>query len=244
DDAFDLFGDMDQGDQHVAEQRMQCMAAANEQRLDSLRTRPASSRTAGENRWVLSQLRKTRFPLPQTRCSVFSPGDCKRVMELVQPLDAWTSARHSSFATVDIPVLTTPALSLVAQWARDRVVRAILEPIYGFAQGQLDFRDLFLVKYTADGQRGLAPHADGGLISFSILINDPANFDGGGTTFFPADGQPVLFGHAHQGDLIHHPAQIRHQGNDITRGERLVLVGFVDTRDSIDRHQNSVNRRI
>lgn len=72
-------------------------------------------------------------------------------------------------------------------------------------------------------------HTDGCLISFNILLNPQSEFEGGGTLFEGIDA-PVEIS---QGDCVVHDAHIKHGGMDITRGTRLILVGFVDTVDTI-----------
>ena len=43
--------------------------------------------------------------------------------------------------------------------------------------------DCFLVKYSAASQSSLPTHADQSLLSFTISLNDPEEYDGGGTYF-------------------------------------------------------------
>ena len=65
-------------------------------------------------------------------------------------------------------------------------------------------------------QADLPLHQDGSLVSFNVLLNPPPEFDGGGTH------------HIQQGSCLIHSGQLLHAGCRITRGRRLVLVGFVD----------------
>ena len=66
-------------------------------------------------------------------------------------------------------------------------------------------------------------HADGSLFSINILLNDPADFDGGGT-YFELTCQRVR---PPRGSAIAHSGDLRHCGKPITRGERYLLVGFI-----------------
>ena len=90
---------------------------------------------------------------------------------------------------------------------------------------QLEFRDLFVVKYstTLGGQHELGMHMDGSVFSFNILLSHASAFDGGGTYFEPT-AQTVR---PPQGSAVCHSGQVRHSGLAITRGERYLLVGFV-----------------
>ena len=65
----------------------------------------------------------------------------------------------------------------------------MLRPLVGryfpntFLPEHLEFRDVFYVKYSAaaGGQRDLKVHTDGSTFSCNVLLNDPADLDGGGT---------------------------------------------------------------
>jgi len=142
----------------------------------------------------------------------------------------WTTTRHAAYATTDLPC---SSITSVDAWVRSNLRRTVLPELarrhgwlaLGEADGsRLAFRDLFFVRYSAAGQPGLALHRDGSVISFNILLNSPSEFDGGGT-FIEADGCAYQIG---QGDCFVHSGKLRHGGHPITRGERYVLVGFVD----------------
>lgn len=191
--------------------------------------------------------------------SVWPVQDCERVLAAVQAAarsladasagsgaqglaSGWTTERHAAYATTDLPCSAVPA---VDAWVRASLRRCVLPQLarrHGWlphdrgsdggeeADGsRLAFRDLFFVRYSAaaGGQPGLALHRDGSVISFNILLNPASAFDGGGT-FIEADARAYHIG---QGDCFVHSGKLRHGGHPITRGERYVLVGFVDVLD-------------
>lgn len=86
-------------------------------------------------------------------------------------------------------------------------------------------QDIFFVKYSAaaGAQRDLRVHTDGSVFSFNVLLNEPTDFDGGGT-IFEASGLTVK---PSRGTAIGHSGRVRHGGVAISRGERYLLVGFV-----------------
>jgi len=169
------------------------------------------------------------------------------------PANGWTTERHAAYATTDLPCSSVPA---VDAWVRASLRRKVLPQLarrHGWLPSsgsndagagsiiaecgadeslresdgsRLAFRDLFFVRYSAmpGGQPGLALHRDGSVISFNILLNCPSTFDGGGT-YIEADDCTYQIG---QGDVFVHSGKLRHGGHPITRGERYVLVGFVD----------------
>ena len=73
-------------------------------------------------------------------------------------------------------------------------------------------------------QAELEMHRDGSVVSFNILLNDASEFEGGGT-IFEEEGRTVQI---QQGDCLVHAGRLRHGGAAVTRGERYVIVGFVD----------------
>ena len=112
----------------------------------------------------------------------------------------------------------------------------------------LSFDDLFVVKYDAEatgGQRSLAEHYDDTLLSFSVLLSDPAVFEGGGTrfpfcTWLPKAGASAIENSCHthisttdtlcpvhRGDLVAHCGRLVHEGVAVAAGQRYILVGFV-----------------
>ncbi|KAI8904677.1 hypothetical protein EDD86DRAFT_194539 [Gorgonomyces haynaldii] len=108
----------------------------------------------------------------------------------------------------------------------DKTLIPHIASLYGFGPGDLKLLDLFFVQYS-NRQPELKAHRDGCLISFNILLNDPSEFDGGGTLFLPDNlVQPQ------KGECVVHDSRLLHAGHPITQGERKILVGFVETRDS------------
>ena len=71
-------------------------------------------------------------------------------------------------------------------------------------------------------------HRDNGLLTFSLLLNDPSDFEGGGT-YFEQLGRVYR---PSQGVGVVHSALSRHAGFPITAGTRYVLVGFCGLRSA------------
>lgn len=170
----------------------------------------------------------------------------------VEDADGWTTGRHAAYATTDLPCSAVPEVN---RWVRASLRARVLPRLarrHGWlprdaaqtaaladadAEGppdaadaaRLAYRDLFFVQYSAapGRQRGLAMHRDGSVISFNVLLNSPLDFEGGGT-YVEEDGRSYQIG---QGECFVHSGKLRHGGAPITRGERYVLVGFVDVLD-------------
>lgn len=133
---------------------------------------------------------------------------------------------------------------MVQEWVAQRVLSRIASTT-GFRREDLGLKDLFVVCYCGsetspaeeDGanirypipskQASLAIHTDGCLMSFSLLLNHHGSFHGGGT-FFKATGETFRL---EQGGLLMHDAGLEHAGAEVVSGQRIMLVGFVETVD-------------
>ncbi|OMJ16868.1 Procollagen-lysine,2-oxoglutarate 5-dioxygenase 2 [Smittium culicis] len=143
--------------------------------------------------------------------------------------DGWYSSRHSVFQTVDFPVdKLSPQVQNLIHSKLDSFVKTIISDKTGISPDFLIYRDLFIVKYSADSQKGLRLHSDGCLVSFNILLNSSEDFVGGGTYFEKFDS--VFQGK--QGFALIHDSTLMHSGVEISSGSRYILVGFVDTINS------------
>ena len=112
----------------------------------------------------------------------------KQADALVQAAEAyvgehgWTTNRHYNYPTTDLPWYV---LSPEAQTIVDDVWRAMASNVKkrcGLGgDDTLTINDVFLVKYTPDGQPGLHRHRDGSFASFNLMLSDPEDYEGGGT---------------------------------------------------------------
>ena len=179
---------------------------------------------------------------------VFSDEQCERIVAAVYKAAAsrggWDLNRHGRYPTTDMPV--AEAGPEIEQLVIEGVFAGILRRYAAIYCGvnclpeHLYFHDLFFVKYStseASDQRELAVHQDGSTFSFNVLLSRPTDFDGGGT-YFEQDarsgsgclGQDGVVVHAPgRGGGVVHNGDMRHGGAAITRGERLLLVGFIGT---------------
>jgi hypothetical protein len=161
-----------------------------------------------------------------------APSDCSLMVALTEAFlrrgGELTTNRHVAFPTTDIPVADVPCLDQLCQ----RVLQADIVPkicqAYQLPPGSLLAHDLFVVFYSVakGGQRGLALHCDESHYSFNLLLSPATDFDGGGT-WFEHLGSTV---EAQQGQIVCHPGELRHKGVAITRGRRVLLVGFLHDR--------------
>ncbi len=167
---------------------------------------------------------------------VLTPNECasiRKSVDLIAESDGWCTDRHDFFPTTDLLLSSAPALE---PRLRELIFARIMRPLSEFYCGEaflpehLELREAFFVKYDATQQPGLPMHKDGSLFSFNILLSDPlTDFDGGGTMFKNTDWTV----RAMQGDAVVHGGDVFHSGCPIARGERYLLVGFIQVRRAL-----------
>ncbi len=186
-------------------------------------------------RQAKQRLQNQMSPGPELRAvhllrRVWTKRECKLVLRVVNRVaqrKGWHTNRHAAYATTDMRCSDLPLQAAV--WVRRTISRRLFPEMcsrYGLGCHRLSFRDLFFVYYRAvGGQSELLVHRDGSILSFNILLNDRADFEGGGT-FFQDTGAVHCVEQA--GDALLHSGQVLHGGAAITAGERYLLVGFVN----------------
>ena len=174
--------------------------------------------------------------------------------QLLQAPQGWQKARHASYATTDLNLVTDPFTHDDRHWMAERFNRRLaplLARIYGISLLSIRANDLFLVRYDEGIRDRLDAHTDNGDVSFNILLN--GDFEGGGTRFWKrhgrrtsrhhppsddskddtttSDWEPFAVAQPAVGHVLVNSATIRHEGLPITQGTRYILVGFL----SVDR---------
>jgi hypothetical protein len=161
--------------------------------------------------------------------TILSADECTRAVRQVENfarVHGWLGDRHRGYATTDI---RSAMISPVDSWLRPAIQKRlfpVLAKRFSFEISSFEFRDLFFVKYmaVAGKQSYVDVHRDGSILSFNILLNEETEFDGGGTWF-----EHTQRTHPNKrGNALVHSGKLRHAGTAITRGVRLILVGFID----------------
>jgi len=164
-----------------------------------------------------------RFIYPKIYC----PNVCSWIINecenYAKDNGGWTKKRHKNYPTTDLPVESVKSIFGFV-FESLKLLSEKIKKSYGLMDEiNIDYSDLFIVKYKADEQNFLEIHQDGSFLSFNILLSNPHDFEGGGTYF---DDGLIMKGE--QGDLIIHTSKMKHSGLPITKGTRYLLVGFVN----------------
>jgi len=153
--------------------------------------------------------------------SVLSEGAKERLLREC-PSYSYTDGRHDAHPTPDIPVRDIPWLERELQHGVTDIVERIASE-FRVSASDLWLRDLFLVRYVPDGQRGVGEHADMSLFSFVIQVSDLVPGEG---TRFSDSGR---LERANPGCAISFCGARKHRGVRLKTDEpRVIITGFVD----------------
>ena len=109
-------------------------------------------------------------PLPEEHRAVhetpvvFPEYECRDIRAIAEKIGLVRGARHAAHATTDVSCLDEKVLRWVAGACIERVVPRLAEAFgYGsdIVSPDLVLADLFVARYSADGQRALEEHEDG-----------------------------------------------------------------------------------
>tara|TARA_B110000285_G_C15137023_1_gene627730 strand:- start:1448 stop:3172 length:1725 start_codon:yes stop_codon:yes gene_type:complete len=152
---------------------------------------------------------------------------CEKIIKEAESFGKWTINRHKQYPTTDIPIDNIKKLKKIKKNIITNTISLIKKNYNLECDSILDVYDLFVVKYSISGQRGLDIHRDQSEFSFIILLSDPNDFEGGGTYY---DEEKLLINPDKQGTLVIHFGKTKHGGKNITKGTRYILTGFLKTK--------------
>lgn len=152
---------------------------------------------------------------------------CESAIAAAEQHASWQSGRHHLYPTTDVPAADLPngmgetALALAQQTLLPAIAAS-----FDVDVASLHFKDMFVAKYTPDGQPGLGSHTDGSAFSFNVLLSAQSRFEGGGTQLDALGDTPVQL---NQGECLIHRGSNRHRGCPVLAGSRYIMVGFVES---------------
>jgi PKHD-type hydroxylase len=164
--------------------------------------------------------------------SVLSVSDVEKVNTMLNGADdSFASGKATAGWFAKDVKHNEQASGAVAEAVIDHVKKIIsTHPILASAARPKSFVKLLVSRYRPGMQYG--SHVDdalmGGLrtdLSFTLFLSDPASYDGGELVIEDHDGETdVKLG---AGSLVLYPTTQLHRVNAVTRGERLVVVGWI-----------------
>jgi len=174
-----------------------------------------------ENEFTVNRfLQRLVFP------KIFTPDICKWIISegenYASQTGGWTTHRHENYPTMDLPVKDISTIFSFILSVLPSIFDKIIK-MYGILHSNINVLDMFLVKYHANLQNELELHKDGSILSFNISLSNTADYEGGGTIF--TDGMHYSL---EQGDMLVHCGKSKHAGVKILKGERYILVAFLD----------------
>lgn len=188
--------------------------------------------------------------------SIMTDDQAKKALELAEDYAASTgrwdgpdSERHSTYATCDFPVEDAMDLQsyLENEIGFTDSVWQFLNEFYGIDYEDMTYLDFFCARYEAEESSSsssqsattmdrLEAHRDGSLLSFTVTLTAPDEFEGGGTFFEALKEGTGEIGDgvvrpSRAGDIVIHSGKLLHGADVVTKGSRTVIVGFVDVAD-------------
>ncbi len=156
-----------------------------------------------------------------------SRANCALIIEEVEAYAAnsggWTTKRHYSVPTTDIPVHDVPTVLHIFNQALSDFIYPLLANQFGAEASRLRVIDAFIVKYRAGAQTFLPLHVDQSMYSLTIALNDTCDYEGGGT-FFAESGIVV---NCDAGGVIGFRGDLLHGGHPTFKGQRYIIVAFL-----------------
>ena len=134
----------------------------------------------------------------------------------------WTSENFINHTTLDIKIQNIrPIFEYFFKVEISNILKIIQKDYCLSENTKINIKDLNIIKYKTGIQEGIDFHKDSSFLTFNICLND--NFEGGGTLF-----EDNLMMEIEKGDMIVHCGKITHKGLSITKGERYILLGFLE----------------
>ena len=167
------------------------------------------------------------------------PEECDRIVQLAEDYGKWQTERENLYATTDIQVyndfINEPDLfgDIGGQVELDlnfsqyyKKAQDLIREKYFHGKAHVEIKRSFLVKYNASGdaQRLLEKHRDAYIISFTLALNDPEEYEGGGTRI--VDLNTVV--KAKKGEVLLFSGRRMHAGVEITKGVRYIMTGWFE----------------
>ena len=189
---------------------------------------------------------------------LISATECASMIADAEAHASWhtagRSAHYASRAGASVSILDLPdALALVNSKLLPALLPALGDAFpTGMLNADIRLQEARLVKYNATaGQTELGMHRDGPVVTATVALNAPQEYEGGGTLIEalgtagqPANGAPDAAAafRVPRGCAVLHPGSVRHGGAELTSGVRYILVCFLFDATVVDHDRRCLLR--
>lgn len=160
--------------------------------------------------------------------NLLSKNYCNKIINIAEEYankNTWMTDRHTYYPTTDNEITKDWEIYEDMTTTIKTKIYNEIEKLYRAKKQKLTLKEIFVVKYSMDGQQSLEYHQDGSEFSFIIALNN--DYSGGGTHFKDSDKLINL----DIGDCLVFSGRNIHKGNTITDGKRYILTGFINYGD-------------
>lgn len=172
-----------------------------------------------------------------TQTPLFTKDECNRLVQLAETHfhGEWTTLPSGRYDVAGFWINSVPA---VHEWFNEMLRRRLFPLLQKQFPEFCTLQDLvvdnaYLFKYTTETGRRTDVHTDSGCLSFTIALNGPEGYKGGGTWFQGLkNDNPVI--EMAQGHVTVRPGGIRHCGQAVTEGVRYIIGGFCMHREKVE----------
>lgn len=137
----------------------------------------------------------------------------------------WIKKYYNSYPKTELQVNKLENInSFIKILLQNNIFKKIRNVFHISEEIKFNLIDLFIVKYSEDEQTDLDLYKEGSFISFIVMLNERNEYEGGG--FFFEDDEKTEY--LDRGDIIIYSSKLRHSGEEIIKGKRYIMVGFID----------------
>lgn len=157
--------------------------------------------------------------------NMLSSQECDQIINEAQEYaskKSWKTDRHTDYPTTDNEVTTS---WLCYNKILSKIHKNMIPEFsrkFNIDKKFIGLNEIFVAKYSANGQKKLDEHEDGSELSFVIALND--EYTGGGTYFTKLKRKVAL----PKGWCVLFSGRESHKGLKITSGTRYILTGFLN----------------
>ena len=157
--------------------------------------------------------------------NIISSQECDKIIEEAKRYaskNSWEKNRHSEYPTTDNELDNS---WLCYNMIISKIYKNMIPKFskkFDIDESVIGINEIFVAKYSVNGQKKLEEHEDGSELSFVIALND--EYTGGGTYFTKLNRKVRL----PKGSCVLFSGRESHKGLEITNGTRYILTGFLN----------------